>query len=58
MAEKQTRGRAPKSDEAVATVRISAPIQHRAKVQAAKERRTIQALLDQAVEEYLKKRGA
>lgn len=42
----------------VATVRLSAVIRDRAKIQAAKERRSIQAVLDQAVDEYLKKRGA
>ncbi|KKK89747.1 hypothetical protein LCGC14_2730010 [marine sediment metagenome] len=42
----------------VATVRIAAGLRDRAKVQAAKEKRTIQAMLNQAVTDYLKKRGA
>jgi predicted HicB family RNase H-like nuclease len=42
----------------VATVRIATELRDRAKVQAAREKRKIQALLDQAVEDYLKAKRA
>jgi hypothetical protein len=46
----------PDTEEAL--VRISASLRDRAKAQGAKDRRTLQAVLEEAIEEYLKKRGA
>lgn len=47
-----------KPSPGVSTVRIATELRDRAKVQAAREKRSIQELLDQAVQDYLKAKRA